>query len=328
MKKNDSVSKISMIAKVGLALAGAALTVASLQARDYSWEIVVDGLDSPKGIAAKFHNRVYYTEVPDPGVPGTEGGQNTVKLVRFRGNSNNIQSTTTISEGEPYPINLASEFFGDRIYWTCQTAGVILSYTPRNGKEFFLPADGLDAAEEDFLLDPTGITVDRFGDVLFTELPMPGTLGPNMVSVSDGTNIDLISNSEPAPTDITISFNGNAYWTCNTVGVIFKRSRAGVTSILLDGLNSPTGIAVDRRGQRLYFTEVPNPGVGTPFDTSDDDEDRLYNTVKEYDLKTGEISVVANDFPWPNDVSVNSRGDVFWTCTTAGVIARARAFGN
>lgn len=294
-----NIACISAVSTLALA------SISSLSAREYDVEIVIDGLSSPTGISSYYNNSLIFTEVPTPDLPGPQGGENTVKHLNIR--SGHIR---TISEGEPYPINVAVDKYGT-IYWTCQTAGVIVQYNHRDGKSIFLPEN---PDEDDRLLSPTGITVDRHGDVLFTELPMPGTKGVNMVSVSDGEIISLISDGEPAPTDIVISKNGTAYWTCNTAGVILKRSPAGVITLLLSDLDAPTGIALNRNGSRLYFTEIPTPGVSGTEGGS--------NNVIEYDLRTGEKSIIAAGFPSPQDVTVGADGTVYWTCTKAGVIAK------
>lgn len=294
-----NIAYVSAVSSLAIA------SISTLSAREYDVEVVADGLSSPTGITSYYNNSLIFTEVPTPNTPGPDGGENTVKYLNLR--SGHIG---TISEGEPYPINVAVDKNGN-IYWTCQTAGVIVKYNHRDGKSVFLPEN---PDEDDRLLSPTGITIDRHGDVLFTELPMPGTKGVNMVSVSDGANISLISNGEPAPTDIVISKNGTAYWTCNTAGVILKRSPAGVISLLLSGLDSPTGIALNRNGSRLYFTEIPTPGVSGTEGGS--------NNVVEYDLRTGEKSIVAAGFSLPQDVTVSADGTIYWTCTKAGVIAK------
>ena len=281
----------------------ASLAISGLSAREYEVEIVKEGLNSPMGIASFWRHTLIFTEVPEPGVPG---GRNAVKYLNLRSGY-----MGTISEGEPNPVNVAIGNRGE-IFWTCKTAGVILKYTRRGGKEFFLPED---PENDDFLLSPVGIDVDRRGEVLFTEVPMPGVFGANMVSVSDGTNITVISDHEPAPTDIVIAYDGTAYWTCNTAGVIFRRSPAGVISLLLDGLSSPTGIDLDASGNRLYFTEVPTPGI--PGDEGGS------NTIMELNLRTMKLSTVAEGFPLPADVTVARNGAVYWTCSAAGVIAKA-----
>ena len=179
-RKNKHSSR-SVTSAIRMLACGVSVTALSLtvQAREYEVEIVQTGLSSPMGIAAQWKSSLYFTEVPTPGVPGTEGGTNAVKRLNLRNGS-----ITSVSEGEPYPKNVALDRHGS-VYWTCQTAGVILKYDRRNGKQFVLPAAGLDAAPEEFLMSPSGISVDRYGDVLFTEVPMPGEFNANLVSVTD-----------------------------------------------------------------------------------------------------------------------------------------------
>ena len=79
--------------------------------------------------------------------------------------------------------------------------------------------------------------------------------------------------------------------------------------------NKPTGIAVDRSGKHLYFTEVPTPGVkGANGGT---------NTVNRLDLRTLDRTVIHAGDPDPQDVAVDRHGNVSWTCRSAGVIVEA-----
>lgn len=306
MSQSEQVSKLPLLNKgrrAVLAISMAVASVAALQADTYKVEILREGLERPTGIMASRWNTIYYSEIPEPGV---HGGANKVSALNLRSGQ-----TRVLSEGEPNPVNISVDTRGS-VYWACQTAGVILKYTRHGGKSVFL---GDPTGADPVIYSPTGLDVDRNGDVVFTELIDPGTKGANMVSVSDGTNISTISDSEPAPTDIVIGYDGTAYWTCATAGVILKRSPAGVISLLLDGLKNPTGIDLDTKGQRLYWTEIPTPGVGG---------DESGNTINEINLKTMKRTVVATGFPQPQDVTVTRDGTVYWTCQKAGVIARAK----
>ena len=133
----------------------------------------------------------------------------------------------------------------------------------------------------------------------------------NMVSATDGHNITLISENEPEPTDIVIAPNGAAYWTCKTAGVILKRSPAGVITKLLSDLEEPNGIAIDRTGRYLYFTELTTPGL---FGGDAGPEDQGgQNRVMEYDLWKKKLTQVSYGFPLPTDVAVAPNGKIYWT---------------
>jgi sugar lactone lactonase YvrE len=217
---------------------------------------------------------------------------------------------TRISNGEPEPTNLAIARNGD-VYWTCKSAGVILRHVEESG------------AIQPFatgLKQPSGISVGRTGAVYFTEIPNPGVPGAgNNVSVIRGNNKTVISMGEPEPTDVVVDRNGDLYWTCKTAGVILHRSN-GQTNVLQAGLESPAGIALDHKGETLYFTEVPTPGVAGSSGGR--------NKVRSLDLGTGTLRTVHSGDPEPTDIAVARNGNLYWTCTSAGVIVEAKRTGG
>jgi streptogramin lyase len=266
-------------------------------AEDFRTRVVAQGLSRPVGIAVEGNSTIYFTEIPTPGVPG---GANAVKRLELE-----TCDVETLHQGEPEPTNIALDRQGN-IYWTCKSAGVILTQDDDGDTDTLLSG----------LQKPSGITVGRRGRVYFTEIPSPGVPGAgNKVSVFDGSKITVLHQGEPEPTDIVISRDGELYWTCKTAGVILKQVR-GETTTLLAGLDHPVGIALDHQGQKLFFTEVPTPGVPGSAGGS--------NKVWELDLKTMEMSLVHAGDPEPTDVAVARNGNIYWTCTSAGVIVEAK----
>ncbi len=279
------------------AVAAALLSGGFSAAEGYTTRVVAQGLSRPVGIALGGNDTIYFTEIPTPGVGG---GANAVKRLEL-----DTCDIETLHMGEPEPVNIALDRQGN-VYWTCKTAGVILRQDEDGTTETLL----------DELQKPSGITVGRQGRVYFTEIPSPGVPGAgNKVSVFDGSQIKVLHEGEPEPTDIVISRDGELYWTCKSAGVILKQVR-GVTTTLLDGLDHPTGIALDHKGQRLFFTEVPTPGLPGSAGGS--------NKVWELDLKTMKQNLVHAGDPEPTDVAVARNGNVYWTCTSAGVIVEAK----
>lgn len=270
---------------------------------NFTFKVVAKGLSRPTGLVAASHDRIFFTEIPTPGVAG---GLNAVKELNLSDGT-----ISTIHQGEPNPVNITIDPF-DVLYWTCKTAGVILESGAYPGATAAKLLTGL--------TQPSGITVDRDGKVYYTELPTPGVAGGlNKVSVVDTESAHpptVLHIGEPEPTDITISKNGDLYWTCKTAGVILHRDEDGVTTPLLTGLNSPQGIALNRSGRLLYWTEVPTPGVSGANGGT--------NKVWQYDLKKGTKVLVHSGDPEPSDVTVGPDGSVYWTCSSAGVIVEAR----
>jgi sugar lactone lactonase YvrE len=117
--------------------------------------------------------------------------------------------------------------------------------------------------------------------------------------------------------DVVVSRRGDLYWTCRTAGVILKRSiDTGVVAPILTGLASPTGIALDHKGETLVFTEVPTPGVSGAQGGR--------NRVRALTLRTGSVRSINEGDPEPTDVAIARNGNIYWTCTSAGVIVEAR----
>lgn len=79
--------------------------------------------------------------------------------------------------------------------------------------------------------------------------------------------------------------------------------------VLASGLTKPTGIAVN--GQTIYFTELPNPGVGNSG-----------NAVKKLSLLDQAITTLHMGEPEPVNIVVTSDGTVYWVCKSAGVILK------
>jgi sugar lactone lactonase YvrE len=291
--------RFKVIVIVTLLLASAAVGFA--QDPRYRFSVIAAGLDRPVGIAVEGSETVYFTLVPTPGVGG--GANGVAKLDLETG------AITVLHVGEPEPTNIAIDNQGD-LYWTCKSAGVILKQTEEGRTSLFL--GGLE--------QPSGIAVSKRGHVYFTEIPNPGVPNAgNRVSVTDGNTKVILHQGEPEPTDVVVSRSGRLYWTCKSAGVLLQRVN-GETSVLLEGLDHPVGIALDHKGETLYFTEVPTPGV--PGSAGGQ------NRVNALDLSTKRVRVIHRGDPEPTDVAVARNGNVYWTCTSAGVIVEAKRIGR
>lgn len=295
--------KTPIAAAVSLLAMGAGAL--SAQTSTFTTQILERNLASPTGIVVGPSGDLYFTEVPTPGVMGAMS-QNTVKRRdRMTG------MITTVAAGEPEPTNLAFE--GSDLYWTCKSAGVIIQRS-----------NGSNSVWMQGLQQPSGIDSGPNGEIYITEIPTPGMSGSaggtNSVSRVDNAMPRTLSTGEPEPVDVATDAAGNLYWTCRTAGVILRYDiGTRQTSMLLNGLERPTGLDIDAAGN-LYFSEIPTPGVsGTAGGR---------NSVWRYEPSTALMTLIGFGEPEPADVAVTPDGQtVYWTCTTAGVIIRADLTG-
>jgi streptogramin lyase len=175
---------------------------------------LLTGLAKPSGIAIDKRGRVYFTQIPTPGVAG---GANSVSVV----NTCDHTVVTLLHSGEPEPVDIAASDEGE-LYWTCRTAGVILTRDEHGQIKPLLT--GLDK--------PVGIALDDNREMLFwTEVPTPGVSGANggrnkIWSYDLKRKIKtLVHSGDPEPTDIAVASNGRLYWTCTSAGVIVEARR-------------------------------------------------------------------------------------------------------
>lgn len=280
------------------------LAATHAEAQTYQKRVLLQNLQQPYGIHTDGSGNLYFTEVPQPGV---FGGANTVSHRDPMGN------VTVIATGEPEPVQITKDAAGD-LYWTCRSAGVIIRRTGGANSMFRM---GLSM--------PSGIAAGSNGGIYITQLPTPGTPGSmggtNTVDVIRSGSLTNITTGEPEPFDIAVGPTGVVYWTCRTAGVIlrFDPAGSGGAELVLNGLDSPSGIDIDASGN-LYFTEVPTPGVPGSMGGE--------NKVWKYAPATSEFTLLSTGEPEPLDVTVRPDGSaVYWTCRTAGVIIRADRTG-
>src|SRR5437899_2490253 len=107
-----------------MALLGSAFLVS---AASYHISVLASGLQWPRGIVALNDDIVFFSQVPSPGVPGSKGGSNTVNALDISSGE-----MLTIATGEPEPTFLALNK-RHRLYWTCKSAGVILTTDFKHG---------------------------------------------------------------------------------------------------------------------------------------------------------------------------------------------------
>jgi hypothetical protein len=81
--------------------------------------------------------------------------------------------------------------------------------------------------------------------------------------------------------------------------------------VVASGLQHPTGI-VALGDNILFFSQVPTPGVPGTMGGS--------NSVDALFVPTGETLNIETGNPQPENLALDRRGRLYWTCKSAGVI--------
>src|SRR5688572_15592757 len=85
--------------------------------------------------------------------------------------------------------------------------------------------------------------------------------------------------------------------------------------VIASGLAAPTGIVIEG-SEVIYFTQVPTPGVPGA------------NSVARFDLEDQQTTIISMGEPEPRNLALDRQGNVYWTCTSAGVILRQSEDGT
>jgi hypothetical protein len=209
------------------------------------------------------------------------------------------------------PAHVAVDHDGN-LYWTSRSGGAIWRQDAENGTVRRL-ASGLHL--------PSGIAVDSEGRVYFTEGSGNESEGlSGNVSMLDGREATVLRASEAEPADLAVGKGGDLYWTNATAGTIAHLATDGTLEIVLAGLDRPQGLALDEARDRLYFTEVPTPGLTGSGGGR--------NTVNALDLATRERTVLHRGDSEPADVAVSPSGLVYWISSRTGQVFESSTEGD
>ncbi len=168
---------------------------------------------------------------------------------------------------------------------------------------------------------PTGVAVDGSGRLYYAEVPDPGTdAAANTIWMFDGERRSLLATGQETPVDLAAGAAGDLYWSARSAGQILHRSTDGSISVLVAGLESPSGLALDEAGRRLYFTERPTPGLAGA--------DGGRNTLSVIDLSTGERTVLRRGDLDPVDVAVAADGSLLVAEGSAGSVLNVVRHGK
>ena len=123
----------------------------------------------------------------------------------------------------------------------------------------------------------------------------------------------------------TVDSDGNVYFTELVFQRIMKLTPKGVLSVFREGSNTANGMLIDPQGRLVICEGAGSQRMGVP--------QKFKPQVTRTDLKTGKIEVLASGyqgkpFDGPNDVTIDSKGRLYFTDLTGGAVYRIDAPGQ
>lgn len=123
----------------------------------------------------------------------------------------------------------------------------------------------------------------------------------------------------------TVDAEGNVYFTEMTWQKIMKMSKDGVVTVFREQSNNANGLLLDPQGRLIACEGTENIRTGRPIKN----QPRITRT----DVKTGKVEILAENyegkpFVGPNDVTIDSKGRLYFTDMPGGAVYRIDAPGK
>jgi gluconolactonase len=123
----------------------------------------------------------------------------------------------------------------------------------------------------------------------------------------------------------TVDRDGNVYFTELVFQRIMKLTPKGVLTVFREGSNNANGMLIDPQGRLVICEGASSQRMGVL--------QTFKPQVTRTDLKTGTIEVLASGyqgkpFDGPNDVTIDSKGRLYFTDLTGGAVYRIDAPGQ
>lgn len=141
----------------------------------------------------------------------------------------------------------------------------------------------------------------------------------------------VVASGLDRPVGITVEGSETIYFTLiptpgvggGANGVAKLDLEMGAITMLHVGEPEPVNIVTDHHGD-LYWT---CKSAGVILKQTEEGATSGQNRVNALDLRTKAVRVIHEGDPEPTDVAVARNGNLYWTCTIAGVIVEAKRLG-
>ncbi len=155
----------------------------------------------------------------------------------------------------------------------------------------------------------------RCPGVLATAIAVIGVLVPGLAAAQQPEIAVSVAFTEGP----TVDRDGNVYFTEMVSQRIMKLSANGVLSTFREHSNNANGLLIDPQGRLVACEGADSQRTGIPM--------KFKPRITRTDVGTGKVEVLADNyqgkpFVGPNDVTIDSKGRLFFTDLTGGAVYR------
>ena len=202
--------------------------------------------------------KMYWTDMGPGGATDKSVADKDGRIMRADLDGRNIE--TLVPKGiTTTPKQLTLDIAGGKVYW-CDRGDVEGKNVDPKVMRANFDGSEVETLVSDDLLSPVGITLDlAHGKVYFSDRYANNIKRANL----DGTDVEIVVKDTDYPVDLAIDFKTRLlYWTARKAGSIYRTDidgndvdGTGLTPVVT-GIQTPIGVTIDRKNDKLYYTEV------------------------------------------------------------------------
>ena len=213
----------------------------------------------PDGIEVdRAGGKMYWTDMGPGGAADKSVAINDGRIMRADLDGQNVE--TLVPTGiTTTPKQLALDVDGGKVYW-CDRGDVGDKNVNPKVMRANLDGSSVETLVSTNLMSPVGIALDTAkGKLYFTDRYANNIKRANL----DGTDVEVVVKETEYPVDLAIDFESRLiYWTAREAGGVYRANVDGNdidgASLIpiITGISAPIGVTIDRKNNKLYYTEV------------------------------------------------------------------------
>ena len=218
-----------------------------------------EAVNEPDGIEVdETSGKMYWTDMGIGGAADRSVAVDDGRIMRANIDGSDVQTVVPLGHTTT-PKQLTLDVEGGKVYW-CDRGDVgDKSVNPKIMRVNFDGSD-LETLIDKDLISPVGIALDvPNGKLYFTDRYANNIRRSNL----DGSGVELVVRDTNYPVDLALDLkNRFMFWTGRQDGTVFRtpmdenNQDGNKIAPIVSGLSAPIGMGIDRKNDKIYYTEV------------------------------------------------------------------------